>query len=422
MRLRKLAVGVLAATAALSMTTACTSTPAGTASAGGKTTIVWNMWAGDTQAEQKLRDQMEVAQKVVGNDITIELQTAPWSDYFTKLNANMASGNLACVTAMNGQRLSGYTEAFDALTDADLAKMGTSRDKYSAGALAPMQVGGKLYNLPYDTASMLMFYNADLFKKAGVALPTNDWTIDDFQKAAEQITAKTGTKGFAVSVDEFQWLSLPMAMSGLQAVNESGTLDLTNPEFVKAATWYGDLASKLKLSDAVPSASDSGWTGTQFKTGKAAMIVEGTWMVGSLTANDLGFKASAVRIPSGAKGSYGVTLGSGYGVAKTCKNKDAALKVLGALTGPEVQAVIAKQSDLPARTDSQQTFYDSLPEGNRETLTSAFSSSFKGATGQRVTDKWTQVSEAMPNNLVSVYTGQMTMGDALNNLQSRFGS
>ncbi len=237
MRFTKLAVGVVAAATALTMS-ACTSGTTSAPSAGGKTTIVWNMWAGDTDAEQKLRDQMAVAQKLVGDDITIELQTAPWADYFTKLNANMASGNVACVTAMNGQRLSGYTDAFVELTDADLAAMGTSRDKYSAGALAPMEVDGKLYNLPYDTASMLLFYNADLFQKAGVDLPTNDWTIDDFQKAAEQITAKTDAKGFAVSVDEFQWLSLPMAKSGLQAVNESGALDLTNPAFVEAASWY----------------------------------------------------------------------------------------------------------------------------------------------------------------------------------------
>ncbi|MCW5954122.1 MAG: sugar ABC transporter substrate-binding protein [Propionibacteriaceae bacterium] len=427
MERKRIALGLVAAATALAVS-ACTNagTPATTSGesnppAGEKATIVWNMWAGDTEAEQKLKDQMAVAQELVGDDITIELQTAPWSDFFTKLNANLASGQLACVTAMNGQRLSGYTEAFLELTDADLAAMGTSRDAYEAGALAPMEVGGTLYNLPYDTASMVMYYNADLFTQAGVPLPTNDWTIDDFQNAAQEITTKTGVKGFAVSVDEFQWLSLPMSKSGLQAVDESGKLDLTNPDFVAAATWYGELASKLGVSNPVASASDSGWTTAEFQNGKAAMIVEGTWMNGSLLSDELPFASGVVRLPKGDKGAYGVTLGSGYGIAKNCENKDAALKVLGALTGPEAQAVIAAQAGFPARTDSQPAFFASLPEKNREAVTAAFTASFEGATGQRVTPEWTQVAEAMPNNLVSVYTGQGTMADALADLQARFG-
>jgi multiple sugar transport system substrate-binding protein len=414
---RYAAAAVIAA-AALALT-GCAGGNSG--SDGGKTTIEWNMWAGDTAAQKNLEAQMAAAQKELGSDITIKLTSAPWDDFFTKLNTNLASGNVACVTAINGQRLSGYTSAFEELTDADLKKMGASRDDYTAGALAPMESGGKLYGLPYDTASMLVYYNADLFTQAGVALPTSDWTIDDFQKAAQQITEKTGVKGFAVSTDEFQWLSLPMAKSGLQPVDKDGKLDLTNPDFQKAASWYAGLASDLKVSDPVPSASDSSWTQTQFENGKAAMIVEGTWMLGTLAGDAVPFKSALVRIPAGDDGAYGVTLGSGYGITKACKDKDAALKVLGALTGTSAQAVVASQADLPARTASQPEFFSSLPEGQRDMVKEAFTSSFEGAVSQVVTKQWTQVSTAMPAELVSVYTGQETMENALKNLQQRFG-
>jgi multiple sugar transport system substrate-binding protein len=412
------AAAALIAAAALVLT-GCAGGNSG--ASGGTTTIEWNMWAGDTAAQKNLEAQMAAAQKQLGSDITIKLTSAPWNDFFTKLNTNLASGNVACVTAINGQRLSGYTSAFEELTDADLKKMGTSKDDYTAGALAPMEDGGKLYGLPYDTASMLVYYNADLFAQAGVALPTSDWTIDDFQKAAQQITEKTGVKGFAVSTDEFQWLSLPMAMSGRQPVDKDGTLDLTNADFQKAASWYAGLASDLKVSDAVPSASDSSWTQTQFESGKAAMIVEGTWMLGSFTGDSVPFKSALVRLPSGDGGKYGVTLGSGYGITKSCKDKDAALKVLGALTGEKAQAVIASQSDLPARTASQPAFFAALPEGQRDMVKEAFTSSFDGAVSQVVTKQWTQVATAMPTELVSVYTGQETMDAALKNLQQRFG-
>jgi multiple sugar transport system substrate-binding protein len=418
MHKKRIAFAGLVAVTAMGFT-ACAS--GGSAADGGKTTIVWNMWAGDTASEQKLKDQMAVAQKLVGDDITIELQTAPWADYFTKLNTNMASGKVACVTGMNGQRLAGYTDVFDELTDDDLSTMGISRDAYNPGALSVMENGGKLYGLPYDTAAMLLFYNADLFAKAGAPLPTNDWTIDDFEKAASEITAKAGAKGFAVSVDEFQWLSLPMAETGLQPVDDSGALDLINPSFVEAATRYGDLVSKLGVSDAVPSASDSAWTTTQFENGKAAMIIEGTWMASTLTSPDLGFSAGAVRIPRGSDGAYGVALGSGYGIAANCENKEAALKVLGALSSPDVQSVIAQQGGYPAQLASQPEFFTALPDATRDNLTQAFTAAFEGAVSQRVTDQWTQVATAMPNELVSVYTGQATMSSVLDGLEQRFG-
>ncbi|WP_162606140.1 ABC transporter substrate-binding protein [Jiangella aurantiaca] len=418
MQKRRLAFGAMVAVGALGFS-ACGQDD-GTSADEGTTTIVWNMWSGDAESEQKLRDQMAVAQGLVGNDITIELQTAPWADFFTKLNANMASGKVACVTAMNGQRLTGYTEAFLPLGEEELETAGISRDDYNPGALSVMEHDSTLYGLPYDTATMFLFYNADLFEQAGVALPTNDWTIDEFEQAARQITANTGVKGFAVSIDEFQWLSLPMAKSGLQPVNDDGELALTDPAFVEAATWYGDLVTEAGVSAAPPSAAETAWDPTQFENGQAAMIIDGTWNATRYTDEGLPFTGGAVRLPAGDAGAFGVALGSGYGVAANCEEKEAALEVLGALTGPEVQQVIAEQGGYPAQLGSQPLYFEALPASSRDVLTAAFTAGFDGSTAQRVNDQWTQVATAMPNELVSVYAGQSSMADALESLQSRF--
>lgn len=416
MKSRIAAIGAMAAATALALTGCAGGTESGS---GDASTITWNMWSGDNESTKKLEAQMEVAQALVP-DVKIELQTAPWADFFTKLNANMASGKLSCVTAMNGQRLAGYTDAFMPLTDEDLATAGISRDDYNPGALSVMESEGTLYGLPYDTATMFLFYNADLFAEAGVAEPTNDWTLDDFEAAAVAITEKTGVKGFAVSIDEFQWLSLPMAQSGLQAVNDDGELDLTNPAFVEAAEWYSSLVTDLGVSNAVPSASETTWDPSQFENGQAAMIIDGTWNATKYTGEDMPFSGGAVRIPSGDDGPYGVALGSGYGIAANCEDKEAALKVLGALTGPDVQAVIAEQGGYPAQLSSQPLYFDALPEVSKENLTAAFTAGFDGSTAQRVTEEWTQVATAFPQELVSVYTGQTSMADALASLQSRF--
>jgi multiple sugar transport system substrate-binding protein len=134
------------------------------------------------------------------------------------------------------------------------------------------------------------------------------------------------------------------------------------------------------------------------------------------------FKGGAVRLPIGEAGPYSVVLGSGYGVAANCENKDAALKVLGALAGAKAEQFIAEQGNFPAQKAEQPTFLASLKDEFQKTnLTAAFEAAFEGATAQRVTADWTEVSTAFPQELVSVYSGQSTMKEALESLQSRFG-
>lgn len=424
MRMRKgTAVAALAGGLVMSLAACGGSGDGGSGDGGGDgpVTITWNMWAGDAEAEAKLEAQMAAAQEVVGDDIVIELETAPWADFFTKLNANLSSGNLACVTAMNGQRMAGYHDAFLELGDEELATAGISADDYNEGALSVMAYDGTLYGLPYDTATMFLYYNADLFEQAGVDLPTNDWTVQDFEDAAVAVTEATGVKGFAVSLDEFQWLSLPMAYSGLQAVNEDMELDLTNPAFVEAAEWYAGLATDLGVSDAPPTASETSWDANQFKAGTAAMAIDGSWNATTYTSGNDAFTGGVVRIPAGDSGPYGVALGSGYGVAANCAHPDEALQVLGALAGPEVQEVIAEQGGYPAQLGSQSLYFDALPADYADGIAAAFEAGFENANGQRVVDAWTQVSESFPTELISVYTGQGSMADMLDKLQSKFG-
>ena len=56
-------------------------------------------------------------------------------------------------------------------------------------ALNAFNVGGKQYGLPGNFSNVVLVYNKDLFDQAGLDYPTNDWTQDDVQAAAEAIRA-----------------------------------------------------------------------------------------------------------------------------------------------------------------------------------------------------------------------------------------
>jgi multiple sugar transport system substrate-binding protein len=411
---------LLAGTATLAMLGLAACSSGGNTGSGGSGTIVWDMWAGSQSDTDALNETLEIV-KAENPDLDVRLQTAPWNDYFTKLTTNMSSGNVACVTSMNGQRLSTYADAFEPLTDADLETAGLSRDDFAPGALDIMTYGGELLGVPFDVATMLVYYNKDLIDAAGAPEPENGWTFDDFEATAQGATTDANA-GFAVGLGEFQWMALPIAKSGLQPVDESGALTLTDPAFVEASTWYAGLVTDQQVALPAASASDTGWGENQYSGGNAAMAVDGTWNAVSYLGNDAGFAAGMVNMPTGENGSTSLVLGSGYGIAKGCEDKEAALQVLGSLVGSEAQDAMATSGrSYPARAESQPLYFEALDESVRDEVQATFDAAFADVEGQRSTSNWDQVNTALQPNLVSVYNGQATMDEILDQAQQQFG-
>ncbi|WP_265520251.1 ABC transporter substrate-binding protein [Oerskovia flava] len=408
-----------AALAVLALTAACGSGGSGS-SGDASSTIVWDMWAGSQSDIDALEATLEIV-RTENPDLEVELQTAPWNDYFTKLTTNLSSGNMACVTSMNGQRLSGYASAFEPLTDADLETAGIDPADFTEGSLDIMSYDGDLYGIPYDVAAMMVYFNKDLLAEAGTPDPELDWTFDDFEATAQGATTDTH-KGFAVGMGEFQWMALPIALSGKQPVDESGALALTDPDFEAAASWYAELVTVDEVASPAPSASDTGWGENEYAAGNAAMAVDGTWNAVSYLDNETGFAAGMTNLPSGPAGNTALVLGSGYGIAKDCEDKEAALKVLGSLVGEAAQDEIASSGrSYPARVSSQPLYFESLDESVRDDVQAAFDAAFANVEGQRSTSDWDQVNTALQPSLVSVYNDQATMADVLAQVQQQFG-
>lgn len=415
--MKKIHVGAMAvATAAALVMTGCSTGGAEASS----DTIVIDMWAGSQDDTDALNAQLAIAQEQ-NPDLKIELRTAPWGDFFTKLTTNMASGNMACVTGMNSGMLSSYTAGFAELTDADLKTAGLDPADFAPGSEDILSNKGTMYGLPFDISTMLVYYNQDMLDAAGVAAPEAGWTFDDFEATAKAAT--TGGKyGFAVGMGDFQWQALPIAKSGTQPVEADGTLDLTNPDFVDASTWYSGLVTDEKVAAPVASASDTGWGENQYTGGNAAMAVDGTWNAVGYLNNDSGFTAGMTTLPTGENGSLGLILGSGYGIAKDCDNKEAALKVLGSLLSTDSQDYIASSGrSYPARVSSQPLYFESIDEQYRDQVESVFTSAFEQVEGQNVSDNWSKVGTYIQPQLVSVYNGQESMSNVLESAQQQFG-
>ncbi len=416
--MKKMYIAAAVAASAALVLSGCS---AGDTASGGSDTIVVDMWAGSEDDTAALEAQVAIAQEQ-NPDLKIELRTAPWGDFFTKLTTNMASGNMACVTGMNSGMLSSYTGGFAQLSEADLTTAGIVADEFAPGAFDILSNKGDLYGVPFDMATMLTYYNADMLAETGAPVPAVGWDFDDFEATAKAATTPEHA-GFGIGMGGFQWQALPISKAGVQPVKQDGTLDLTNPAFVDAATWYGELVTEQKVALPVASASDTGWGENQYSSGMAAMAVDGTWNAVGYLDNDPGFEAGMAPLPAGPDGSLGLILGSGFGIAQDCDNKEGALKVLGSLLSVDSQDYIASSGrSYPARLSSQPLYFESLAPEYREQVEEAFTAAFSNVQGQYVSDNWSKVDTFIQPQLVSVYNGQESMSNMLETAQSQFGN
>lgn len=137
---------------------------------------------------------------------------------------------------------------------------------------------GGVYGFPWCWATHLLFYNENMFQKAHVPFPTNTWTWRDYTAAAKKLTIRQnghvvqwGTAGIGFPG---VWYSL-IGSAGDPVVNNRHQLDIGSGA-IRAMNWIANLTNKLKVQPQ-PTAANSAVD--LFEAGKAAMILNGSWMV-----------------------------------------------------------------------------------------------------------------------------------------------
>lgn len=135
-----------------------------------------------------------------------------------------------------------------------------------------------LWAAPIHFSTNVLFYNKDLFDKAGVPYPTDDWTWDDMVAAARKLT-KRDAQGRVRQFGLFTPESVPTLLSnGADIFNADYTrCVIDNPRAVEAIQRMRDLRFKFKV--APDPAEAQGTSSTQmFKLGQLAMLPGRTWM------------------------------------------------------------------------------------------------------------------------------------------------
>ncbi|MDQ6907886.1 MAG: ABC transporter substrate-binding protein [Chloroflexota bacterium] len=200
--------------------------------------------------------------------------------------------------------------------------------------------GGKVYGIPFQRSTPVLYYNKDLFKEVGLNPEQSPKTWAEMVDAAKKLTKPDGSRwGVEIPSDGFPyWVFQGMAIgNGKNLVDDTGTKTFFNdPAVVQALdAWVG-----LGTKDKVEPASIVIWNTTpdDFLGGKAGMVWHTT---GSLTniLKNAKFPVGVGYLPGLKQPGAPTGGGNFYLFKKTPKEKQAAAwKFVQFMSSPEYQA------------------------------------------------------------------------------------
>jgi sn-glycerol 3-phosphate transport system substrate-binding protein len=203
------------------------------------------------------------------------------------------------------------------------------------------QTGGKTWGIPFQRSTVVLFYNKDAFKDAGLDpdRPPQTWT--EMREYAQKLTKRDASGnvsqwGVQIPSSGFPyWLFQGLAIeNGVNLMNQAGTeVYYDKPEVVGALQYWLDLVNKYKVHP--PGIVEWGTTPKDFFERKVAMMWTTT---GNLTnvKNNAKFDFGVAMLPA-SKQRGSPTGGGNFYIFKksTPAQREAAFKFIKWVTAPE---------------------------------------------------------------------------------------
>lgn len=320
-----------------------------------KAEVSLGIW--DVSQEKFLKEVLEDFKKQ-NPDINVNIQLTPFKEYWTKLEASSSEKVAPDVVWMNLLNIKKYSN-FEILEDLTsyINKDNFKLDGYNKTLTKAYTVNDKVYGIPKDIDSTAVFYNKEIFDKAGLPYPTNDWKWEDMVRVARIIKDKVpGVYPLNIPLDDqegYYNLILQSGGSILDTEGKSGYYQIGNLEAIKL---YKSLMDEGLLPDAKTLASMKGMN--MFQSGKVAIIYGGTWYVKPVSENEIiKGKFGIVEMPEISQKAT-VSHGVAYSMTKESKNKEAAWKLIKFLTSEEVSEKVAKNGDVIPALESAQHLWN----------------------------------------------------------------
>jgi multiple sugar transport system substrate-binding protein len=288
----------------------------------------------------------------------------PASNFVQKLGTAASSGAGPDVSSID-LVYAPYFASAGALTDiTELADSLPYKDSLSPSHRRLSTYEDATYALPFTAEASAVYYNKDLFKKAGLDPEKPPTTYAEMRAAAAKIRALgPDYYGFTFAgacggCNVFEFAPHIWASGGDVLSEDGSKATLDSPQVTEALQFYKDMWT----DGSVPSAAKND-AGTQqtplFSSGKVGMVTLGAFAIPSIEKAKINFGVTPIPGKDGNKSSFAG--GDVISVISGTKNQAGAEDFVKWATDEEAQTFLAKNGSVPVRTDLVGKIYS--PQG-----------------------------------------------------------
>lgn len=295
----------------------------------------------------------------------VQLLAVPDAEYETKLAAAIAAGTPPDVATVDVAVVPKLIQG-GALADITTrAKALPFYSKLAKGFINYATVGGKLYAVPVDIDASTLFWNKDLFHRAGIGRNNPPKNFKEMLADAAKITKLgNGISGFYIAgacggCNAYTFLPLVWAGGGDFVTKDGKRSTLSNnPSLTAALQLYRTMWVKGYMPKSAKSDNGAAWV-SSFGSGKIGMELLGAFAVGPThqsKVRDFG----VTPIPGYKGGVSAYTGGDVAVIPNKSGNPDGAWQFIQWTLSPDAQVeVYAKAGRLTARSDLGNNKYSS---------------------------------------------------------------
>lgn len=265
------------------------------------------------------------------------------------------------------------------------------------------------YALPVRSTCWALYYNRDLFDRAGIAYP-GQLTWDEYSALAKQLTSGNGDSkiwgGYFTS-----WLPNFLALQHGQYLTDDDQ-QYSRKSIEMLNRLYNIDRSHVSYIDTQNSVDPSTDVYTQFEANKIAMVLQGEWMVNILQSSNTTVNWDIAPFPIDSDMDAGTTIGQYQfiSISSSCEYPDEAFEFMQFLSGKDGAAIYAQNAIVPAYTDSD--IISSYQAATNKESTKYFFEGKKYAE-QIAIHGYQDTIVAFSNNAYQYFSGQITLDEAM---------
>jgi multiple sugar transport system substrate-binding protein len=182
-------------------------------------------------------------------NIKVDIETIAFGDYFTQMQMRIAAGQAPDAYELNFENFYSYAKK-GVLADLTpfFESTGFDRSVLYEQALNAFSEGGVQYGMPASFSNVVLTYNKELFDKANVPYPTNDWTWADADAAGAKIRALgDDIFGICQGVHFFEFFKTVQQNGGSLLNDDKTAFTVNRPENVETLKHMTDRILKTNI-------------------------------------------------------------------------------------------------------------------------------------------------------------------------------